>query len=194
MTSKQDIRRRMRRKRRAVSREDRARATRRLAAALGRLRLFMAARHVAVFLPNDGEIDLERATRRYGSKHYYLPVVPAPGRRRMRFARLDAGTSFRENRYGILEPQVPAASLVTARQLDLVLAPLVAFDRSGGRLGMGGGYYDATFEFLSSRARWQRPRLVGVAYSFQEAADIDRDPWDIPLSAVVTEQGAIHFS
>lgn len=193
MTSKQDIRRRMRRKRRAVSRAERVRAAHGLAAGLGGLRLFMAARHVAVFIPNDGEIDLERARQRYGGKHYYLPVVPAPGRRRMRFARLDPRTSFRTNRYGILEPDVPAASLVTARQLDLVLAPLVAFDRSGGRVGMGGGYYDSTFEFLSSRTRWQRPRLVGVAYAFQEAAAIDRDPWDIPLSAVVTEQGAIHF-
>jgi len=184
----------MRRQRRAVTRAERAHAAQGLSASLARLRQFMAARHVALFLANDGEIDLEAARLRFSAKHYFLPVVPPRGRRCMRFAPLDAGSSFRRNRYGILEPDVPAAALVTARGLDLVLAPLVAFDRAGGRIGMGGGYYDATFEFLAARSRWHRPRLVGVAYSFQEVPGIAPDPWDIPLSAVVTEQGAIHFS
>jgi len=184
----------MRRMRRAVSRGDGMRASRGLAASLGRLRGFMAARRVAAFLANDGEIDLQWARRYFGAKQYFLPVLPPSGRRRMGFAPVGPNTSFRANRYGILEPDVPAVSRITARELDLVLAPLVAFDRDGGRVGMGGGYYDATFEFLSSRTHWQRPAMVGVAYSFQKVSRIERDPWDIPLSAVVTEQGVIRFS
>lgn len=194
MTGKKDIRRQIRRQRRALPARDRAVAAARITAFLYRSNVFRAARRVAIFAASDGEIDLSRAVRHYGSKDYYLPVVPSAGGRQMRFAGVGAGTSFRKNRYGILEPDLPAASLVTARELDLVLAPLVAFDRLGGRLGMGGGYYDATFSFLASRARWQQPKLMGVAFSFQEVPHIERDDWDIPLSAVVTENGLIQVS
>jgi 5-formyltetrahydrofolate cyclo-ligase len=194
MPGKKEIRRQMRQRRRALSRDDRKHAALGVTAALSGLHSFMAAERVAVFFANDGEIDLSPATKYHAGKAYYLPVVPPPGRRRLRFAPLAAATSFRKNRYGILEPVVPSGSLVTARQLDLVLAPLVAFDRRGGRLGMGGGYYDATFAFLASRAHWRQPALVGVAFSFQEVPHIDRDPWDIPLSAVVTERGIININ
>lgn len=184
----------MRRQRRALSLDDRERAAARVTTVLGSLNVFAAARRVAIFASSDGEIDLGPVTRHYPGKHYYLPVVPLPGRRRLRFARVGPKTSFRKNRYGILEPDVPAHALVTALELDLVLAPLVAFDRGGGRLGMGGGYYDATFAFLASRSCWHHPRMVGVAFAFQEVPHIERDPWDIPLSAVATERGVVTVS
>jgi 5-formyltetrahydrofolate cyclo-ligase len=166
-------------------------AASRVTAVLDGFNVFRAARRVAIFSASDGEIDLEPAVRYHRDKKYYLPIVPPVGRRHMRFARVRENTSFRKNRYGILEPDVPTASLVTARALDLVLAPLVAFDRDGGRLGMGGGYYDATFSFLAARTRWRQPFVVGVAFSFQEVPRIERDDWDIPLAAVVTENGLI---
>lgn len=184
----------MRRRRRALSVDDRKRAAARVTAVLGSLNVFAAARRVAIFAASDGEIDLGPATRGHPGKHYYLPVVPQPGRRRLRFAWVGPKTSFRRNRYGILEPDVPAHALATALELDLVLAPLVAFDRRGGRLGMGGGYYDATFSFLASRSCWHHPRMVGVAFAFQEVPHIEHDPWDIPLSAVVTERGVVKVS
>lgn len=181
----------MRRRRRALSRTEREHAAGAVAAVLGGLSVFRAARRTAVFVASDGEIDLGRAMRQYACKSYYLPVVPPRGRRRMLFARVRPETSFKKNRYGILEPDAPIASLATARELDLVLAPLVAFDRRGGRLGMGGGYYDATFEFLASRTCWVEPKLVGVAFSFQEVPHVERESWDIPLTAIVTELGVI---
>jgi len=194
MTSKNDIRRRIRRRRRALSAAERVAAAKRVTAVLDRFNVFQAARRVAIFAANDGEIDVLRATRYHDSKEYYLPVVPPAGRRRMQFARLEPGVAFKENRYGILEPDVPAESRVTAQALDLVLAPLVAFDRRGGRLGMGGGYYDATFSFLAARSRWQKPKIVGIAFSFQEVSHIERECWDIPLWAVVTETGLIRIA
>jgi len=191
MSGKKEIRRRIRRRRRALSTDERRQAAARITAVLDGLRVFMAAHRIAVFAANDGEIDLQPACRHFAGKEYYLPVVPPPGNRRLRFARVDTDSSFRKNRYGILEPDVPAHCLSTALALDLVLTPLVAFDRRGGRLGMGGGYYDATFAFLAGRSYWRRPVMVGVAFSFQEVPHIDRDPWDIPLSAVITERGAV---
>ncbi|WP_019516639.1 5-formyltetrahydrofolate cyclo-ligase [Sphingomonas sp. Mn802worker] len=65
---------------------------------------------------------------------------------------------------------------------DLVLTPLVAFDRALNRVGQGAGHYDRAFAQSSDAAR------VGVAWSIQEVARIDADPWDAPLHAIVTEQ------
>src|SRR5687767_13746260 len=92
---------------------------------------------------------------------------------------------MRRNRFGIPEP---TGRRCAPQQLDLVLLPLVAFDRRGARLGMGGGFYDRTFAFLRVAGR-RKPRLVGLAHHFQEVAQLPREPWDVPLAAIVTERG-----
>ena len=55
------------------------------------------------------------------------------------------------------------------------------------RLGMGGGYYDRTFAFLTRRSRWQKPRLLGAAYEFQRVERLEHEPWDVPLAGVATD-------
>jgi 5-formyltetrahydrofolate cyclo-ligase len=72
---------------------------------------------------------------------------------------------------------------------DLVLMPLLGFDRAGTRLGYGGGYYDRTLASLA-----KRPRLIGFAFAAQELDFIPREPHDVPLDAVVTEQGVLQFA
>ena len=73
---------------------------------------------------------------------------------------------------------------------EIVVVPLVAFDRNGGRLGYGGGFYDRTLELLRSK----RPTLaIGFAYSAQQAVDLPLEPTDQPLDMIVTEQGVITF-
>ena len=73
---------------------------------------------------------------------------------------------------------------------EIVVVPLVAFDRNGGRLGYGGGFYDRTLELLRSK----RPTLaIGFAYAAQEAVDLPLEPTDQPLDMIVTEQGVITF-
>jgi 5-formyltetrahydrofolate cyclo-ligase len=69
---------------------------------------------------------------------------------------------------------------------DLILAPLLAFDRSGGRLGYGGGYYDRTLEALRTGPG---VRVVGVAYEGQAVGAVPRDAHDQVLDAIVTEIG-----
>jgi 5-formyltetrahydrofolate cyclo-ligase len=96
------------------------------------------------------------------------------------------GGELRRNRFGIGEPRGPR---LPWRRLDLVLLPLVAFDAGGGRLGMGGGFYDRTFAALRARrGQWQRPALVGLAHGFQRVAALPREAWDVPLAAVATER------
>jgi 5-formyltetrahydrofolate cyclo-ligase len=77
---------------------------------------------------------------------------------------------------------------VRAQQLDLVLLPLVGFDESGNRLGMGGGFYDHSLSFLRNRKIWRKPNLVGIAHDFQRVDSLEAKPWDMPLEAVITDR------
>ncbi len=86
--------------------------------------------------------------------------------------------------FGTLAPPPDAPAAVP----DLVLLPLLGFDDSGTRLGYGGGFYDRTLAALPVR-----PRLVGLAFAAQHLAAIPRDQHDIPLDAVVTEDGVRMF-
>jgi len=71
---------------------------------------------------------------------------------------------------------------------EILIVPLVAFDRNGGRLGYGGGFYDRTLEML----RAKRPTLaIGFAYAGQEAEYLALEPTDQPLNMFVTENGVI---
>lgn len=71
---------------------------------------------------------------------------------------------------------------------DIVIVPLVGFDKSGNRLGYGGGFYDRTLEKL----RGQRPlRAIGFAFAAQQLVPLTPEPSDQPLDAIVTETGVI---
>ena len=117
-------------------------------------------------------------------KRVFFPILDHQS---LKFARWTEQTCLQKNRFGIDEP-IDSETIPT-KQLDLVLAPLVAFDQQGTRLGMGGGYYDRTFAFLAECARPAGLKLVGVAYEFQRAILPEPRSWDIPLDAVVTELG-----
>ena len=70
---------------------------------------------------------------------------------------------------------------------DLVIAPLIAFDRDGFRLGQGGGYYDRTLQALRGGGR--RLFVIGLAYAGQQVDRAPRDAYDQPLDAILTETG-----
>ena len=121
--------------------------------------LFRRAKHIALYLPTDGEIDprlLLREAQRRG-KTTYLPVLSAWPRTKMVFQRLSPGEKLRPNRYRILEPRINHARQRKVWALDLVLLPLVGFDETGGRLGMGGGFYDRSLAYQARRQSWRKP-------------------------------------
>ncbi|MEX0730510.1 MAG: 5-formyltetrahydrofolate cyclo-ligase [Aquisalimonadaceae bacterium] len=192
IASKGDIRRDIRARRRSLTSREQKRASRQLAAVLNRWKPWRRARHVALYLPNDGEPDLTplaRAAWRDG-KQVYLPVLAGRGGNHLWFRRYTPGSRLIRNRFDIPEPSA-AGTRISPRQLDLVLAPLVAFDARGHRLGMGGGFYDRTFGFVHHRPAWQHPRLVGVAHHFQQLDELPAEPWDVPLTAIATDRGLI---
>ena len=114
----------------------------------------------------------------------------------MGFAPYDKGTRLRKNCFGILEPVYQKKNLKTAKQLDIVLAPLVGFDDQGNRMGMGGGFYDRALQHLKSGAsgtRSLKPKFIGIAHELQGVKKLESHAWDIALSGIVTESRLNYF-
>lgn len=140
------------------------------------------AKRIALYHAANGEANVDaiwRSAPLHG-KFCYFPAITAD--KRLLFLPATPATPFRDNRYGIGEPDVANSLALAPRDIDIIFMPLVGFDRYGTRLGMGAGYYDRTL------AQENHPLLIGVAYEFQRLPFIARDAWDIPLQAVITEQ------
>ncbi len=166
-------------------------ASQALVDSLEQLPAFLTDKRIGGYWAVAGELPLAALIQglRARGQIYHLPVVDA--KRQLRFAAWQPGGSIEMNRYGIPEPVCAAADLIAPEQLDVVLLPLLGFDRNGHRLGFGGGYYDRSFAFLRERKAPAKPILVGVAYAMQEVAAIEAMPWDVHLDYVVTEQALI---
>jgi len=147
---------------------------------------------VAAYFARDGEVDLAQVIEACWRRRIVV-AVPVLSGREMRFAEYRYGMPLERNRFGILEPSAgereglaPRKQEPTQRELvapTVVLAPLVAFDGRGRRLGMGGGYYDRFFAASPDTAR------IGIAHECQRAPALPATSSDVSLTAVVTENG-----
>ncbi len=189
-TSRAKLRQTLRNERRKLSAGQQLHAAKQVDQLINRQRMFKRNQGIAFYWSSDGEIDpaivLKRASTR--GYHCYLPVL-MPGNR-LRFARYQPGGALKNNRLGIPEPRAPRRYR-KAWSLGLVFLPLVGFDRKGGRLGMGGGFYDRTFAKSRLIPAMSKPTLVGLAHHCQEVDSLHMEQWDIPLSAIVTDRELI---
>jgi 5-formyltetrahydrofolate cyclo-ligase len=149
-----------------------------------------AGQRVAIYASMREELQtaplIERALAR-GCRVFLPKIERRTGR--LHFVETHTDVRHSTNHLGILEPTGTAR--VEARFLNLVLLPLVGFDAHGVRLGMGGGYYDRTFAYRNLHAHWHGPRLVGLAYAFQQVPSITAAAHDVRLDAVVTDKGVV---
>lgn len=154
--------------------------------------LLWRSRHIALYLASDGEVSPHYIAEALwaAGKHCYLPILHPQKNGHLLFAEYTPNTALVVNRYGILEPPLRRNTLRRPEQLDLVLMPLVGFDRRGHRLGMGGGYYDRTFAF-KHQVRNRKPHLVGLAHQCQQLERCPNDDWDIPVAMVVSDSGVV---
>ena len=142
---------------------------------------------VAAFLAFDGEPDLEPALLQMADRgtRLALPVVhDEPEGTVIRFREWVQGLELRANRFGIREPAGTAE--IRLPEIDLVLVPLVAWDTTGNRLGMGASFYDRLFQPCR---RHLRPVRMGVGYGVQRSDRIPMESWDIRLHMMLTETG-----
>ncbi|MBI6556158.1 5-formyltetrahydrofolate cyclo-ligase [Pseudomonas veronii] len=188
--SRPQLRRMLRNARRALTPSEQRKAAQGVYRQLAQHPLFRRAKHISLYLPTDGEIDprlLLRAAQRRG-KATYLPVLSAWPRTKMVFQRVRPGEKLLPNRFRILEPRVNVRRQRKVLALDLVLLPLVGFDDAGGRLGMGGGFYDRSLAYLARRQHWRKPTLLGLAHECQKVERLVQASWDVPLAGTVTDK------
>lgn len=189
LAERPDLRARMRDRRRSLTPRQSALASVAISERLLRLPAFRRARSVAAYWPIDGEVDVREVllTAHARGSATLLPVLDRRRQGVMRFVPWRPGLPLVRNRFGIPEPAAATRRFQPALSIDLVIAPLVAFDDNGHRLGLGGGYYDRAFARTRQRRRpWSS--LVGVAYEHQRVNDLEVAPWDVTLSDVVTER------
>ncbi len=126
----------------------------------------------------------------------YLPVVGSLGSndKRLRFVPIYhsklTNVPTRIHRLGM--PQNHSRKLLWARELDVIICPLVAVDKQGNRMGMGGGFYDTTLG-KSYKSGASRPLKIGWCYDFQVVEQLARQPWDVPLDGLITPNGIKWF-
>jgi 5-formyltetrahydrofolate cyclo-ligase len=106
-----------------------------------------------------------------------LPHVAAD-RTTMRFLEWSPDRPLFTGAFGLSQPHEEGEEIAPT----VILTPLVGFDRHGGRIGQGAGFYDRAFVRLPGAVR------IGLAWSAQEVERLPLDPWDVPLNAVATEQ------
>ncbi len=188
MNIPKELRRSVRSARRSLSEEARRGASEHLTGRINGLEIFRRAERIAAFLAFDGEIDPAKLVSHAWTlgTRVYIPIIG--GDDLLRFGLYRPDTPLAPNRFGIPEPVAGAGEVIDARDLDLVLAPLVAFDREARRLGMGGGYYDRSFAFIRDDPDAPRPAMLGVAYELQKQDRIVTNPWDVSLDGVATEK------
>ncbi len=113
-----------------------------------------------------------------------VPVIERKGLP-LRFSRWEPGCALRDGPFGAMVPEMDDFF-----EPEILIVPLVAFDRQGGRLGYGGGFYDRTLEGLRAK---RATLAVGFAFAAQEAEDLPLEATDQPLDMIVTERGVISF-
>lgn len=149
--------------------------------------VFKHAKKIGFYHSVRGEAD--PSSLKTEDKQFYLPVLSKNKNEGLVFIELNADTKFENNKFAIPEPVYDADKIVAGSTLDLVLVPLLGFDKDGHRLGMGGGFYDRCFAFKKHNNT--NPILMGYAYDFQEVDSLEPESWDVDLDMIATESGLI---
>ncbi|MDB5406005.1 MAG: 5-formyltetrahydrofolate cyclo-ligase [Rhodospirillales bacterium] len=165
-------------RRRAIAPAERLRWNEAIAVRLETLLRELPVGTIGFYWPFRGEFDAKPLVLRLiaGGWRAALPAVVAP-RQPLEFRPWSAGMAMEKGVWNI--PTPPAGAVVSP---DTLLVPLVGFDAQRYRLGYGGGFFDRTLAGMAPR-----PLAIGIGYELSQVASIRPQPYDIPMSAVVTE-------
>ena len=141
------------------------------------------AQHIALYVSFDGEISTDKLIKTLWAqdKHVYLPVLHPFNPNHLLFLRYLPDTPMLKNKFGIWEPKLNVQNVLPLDELDILFTPVVAFDKQGNRLGMGGGFYDRTLQ------HWQKSPFipVGLAHQCQQVEQLPTEVWDVPLHQIL---------
>lgn len=180
---KEALRRAMRARRRALEDEEQAEAARAVLAHLRGFAPYRAAKRVMAYAACRGEMDLApvMADVLASGRTLALPRCEAPGV--MTARRVTGAEDLCTGAYGLTEPRA-SCGVIPPGEIDLILVPGTAFDREGGRVGQGGGYYD---RFLNQT----RTLRIGVCHGFALTARVPREAHDAQMDMILTPEGLI---
>jgi len=184
LSTRQQLRQQIRLRRKSLTHEQQTQAAQQAAARMMGFAPVVEAQTVAAFLSFDGELDtrpLIEGLWRAGKK-VYLPVLHPFSAGNLLFLRYFPDSDLVLNHFKIHEPALDVRHVLPLNKVDVLITPLVAFDATGQRLGMGGGFYDRTLQ------NWRAHGLfpVGYAHDCQQVDALPVEEWDIPLPAVIT--------
>ncbi|WJV54377.1 5-formyltetrahydrofolate cyclo-ligase [Prodigiosinella aquatilis] len=181
---RQSLRQEVRQRRRQLSAEQQAAFARQATERVMSHPRLQHAQRVAVFLSFDGELNTQSLIQALWQqqKQVYLPVLHPFSPGHLLFLRYDSETELVQNRLKVMEPRLDVRKVLPPTQLDILLAPLVAFDARGQRLGMGGGFYDRTLQHWQQRG----PYPIGLAHDCQQVEALPVDNWDVALPEIIT--------
>ncbi|PHM26979.1 5-formyltetrahydrofolate cyclo-ligase [Xenorhabdus budapestensis] len=152
----------------------------------------LQAKKIALYLSFDGELDTRPLIQQLWqqNKQVYLPVLHPFSRNHLLFLHYQPDTPLVQNHFNIEEPRLDVRQVLPISELDIMFIPLVAFDHTGQRLGMGGGFYDRTL------AKWQQQNFypIGLVHNFQLVNTLPSTSWDIPLPEIITPEKIWHWS
>ena len=141
------------------------------------------AQHIALYISFDGEISTDKLIKILWAqgKQVYLPVLHPFNPNHLLFLRYLPDIPMLKNKFGIWEPKLNVQNVLPLDELDILFTPLVAFDKQGNRLGMGGGFYDRTLQ------HWQKSPFipVGLAHQCQQVEQLPTEVWDVPLHQIL---------
>jgi 5-formyltetrahydrofolate cyclo-ligase len=179
---KQQLRQQCRETRRALGERARTQAGAVICAHIETWRVFQRSSVLLTYLPMRGEVDLTSLLLRYPEKRWLAPRILPEENHRMALHVYDPQRLARHE-FGMLEP---AADLpeVPPTEVQLVLAPGLAYDRRGWRLGYGGGYFDRFLQDFEGVS-------LGVVYAALLLDELPHGEFDVPMDWIVTEQGLL---
>lgn len=162
--------------------------SRRIHTLLFSLPAYQRASLLVFYMAVPGEVQTEEMVREslQQGKSVAVPCIDS-ATKTLRIAEIeDVDQDLCVGHFGILEPCASTIHEVPLNAIDVVIVPGVAFDRQGGRLGRGGGYYDRFLASLPSHVQ-----KIGLAFAFQVVPYVPQLPHDVAMDMLVTEEGVI---
>ena len=160
-------------------------------ARLQQMPVYQSAQLIMSYLNIRSEVQTTRLVDQLLTKGSPSVLIPYITGDHLQLFRLNTWSQLQRKQFGILEPSEKALTEQKKETIwpELILVPGLAFDRQGGRLGYGAGYYD---RLLNQRSQEKKPALIGLCYQAQLVEQVPQEKHDHLLDYLITETETIH--